>query len=150
MFCKHCGKSISDEAIACPNCGHPTQIERPVRKGKIEIEGETPSNPTAISGFVLSTIAFVAGVILLSISLVGNFQSAIYYNSLIILPAIGGLALDIFGLSKARKYGNATQKGLAIAGIVLAAVVLFYFFVLCCIVAHAEDIYIAIDYIPFN
>ncbi len=23
MFCKFCGKEISDEALACPNCGQP-------------------------------------------------------------------------------------------------------------------------------
>src|SRR5262245_47043805 len=22
-FCEHCGRELSDQAIACPNCGHP-------------------------------------------------------------------------------------------------------------------------------
>lgn len=24
MFCKHCGSEMSEEALACPKCGHPT------------------------------------------------------------------------------------------------------------------------------
>lgn len=27
MFCKHCGSEMSEEALACPKCGHPT-VER--------------------------------------------------------------------------------------------------------------------------
>ena len=131
MYCKHCGKEISDEAIACPGCGHPTKVDRSARKEKVPSARDPRlSNPSMIAGFVLSAIAFVAGVILLSLSLVGNYESILYYSALILLPAIIGLTLDIYGLSRARIFGTDVQKGLAIIGIVLAGIVLFYFFVI--------------------
>lgn len=27
MFCKNCGKEISDNAATCPNCGEPTSLQ---------------------------------------------------------------------------------------------------------------------------
>lgn len=142
MYCKHCGKEISDEAIACPGCGHPTKAEHSARKEKI-LSARDPrlSNPSVIAGFVLSAIAFVAGVILLSLSIAGNYESILYYSVLILLPAVIGLTLDIYGLSRAHIFGTQAQKGLAIAGIVLAGIVLLYFFVVCCIIAHTEEYY---------
>ena len=142
MYCKHCGKEISDEAIACPGCGHPTKVDRHGRNEKVLTKKDPRlSNPSLIAGFVLSAIAFVAGVILLSLSIVGNYESILYYSVLILLPAVIGLALDIFGLSRANIFGTNAQKGLAIAGIVLAGIVLLYFFVVCCIIAYAEEYY---------
>ena len=31
-FCPHCGKEVSMEAIACPNCGHPLKQSSPAIK----------------------------------------------------------------------------------------------------------------------
>ena len=143
MYCKHCGKEISDDAIACPGCGHPTKVDQLVPKEKVfSARDPRRSNPSVIAGFVLSAIAFVAGIILLSISLVGNVESMVIYGMLIVLPAVIGLILDIYGLSRAYIFGTNIQKGLAIAGIALAGIVLFYFFVVCCIIASHEVYYI--------
>lgn len=58
MYCKHCGKTLSDEAIVCPGCGHPTRQDRCARRGKTLLEDDQ-SNICAIVAFVLSVIAFV-------------------------------------------------------------------------------------------
>ena len=64
MFCKNCGKEISDEAVICPNCGVPVQKEQaPVEQ----------KNTIATVGLVLSFFVSVVGLIL---SIVGLKKSA--------------------------------------------------------------------------
>lgn len=133
MYCKHCGKEISDEAIACPGCGHPTKCNH-ARKERPSMQDPRLSNPAAIAGLVLSAIAFVAGIVLLSISLAKSYGSILYYNILVVLPAVLGLALDIFGFSRARIFGTFLQKALAIVGMVLAGIALLYFFICCAVI----------------
>ena len=52
MYCKNCGKEISDQAFICPHCGVQT-AEAP--KGK--------NNTLALIGFILASIVPVAGLV---------------------------------------------------------------------------------------
>lgn len=76
-------------------------------------------------GFIFSVISFVAGVILLTMALCGS--SGVLVELYYVLPALAGLALSIFGLL--RTPATECGKALAIAGIVLAAVILAYFYI---------------------
>ena len=63
MFCKNCGKEISDGAVVCPHCGVATDKYAPAEQ----------KNTLAIVGFILSFFASVVGLIL---SIVGLKKSA--------------------------------------------------------------------------
>jgi DNA-directed RNA polymerase subunit RPC12/RpoP len=37
-FCANCGHNISDQALACPQCGHPTQVQlRPAKDKTVAV-----------------------------------------------------------------------------------------------------------------
>ena len=55
MFCKNCGKEISDNAYVCPNCGVKVS-------GGVKAE-EKKTNTLAIVGFILSFFVSIAGLI---------------------------------------------------------------------------------------
>lgn len=62
MYCKHCGKELSDEAIMCPDCGTPT---KPVLSAQavpetVQTIKETTNSQSSLSiiGYTLSTFAF--------------------------------------------------------------------------------------------
>ena len=76
-------------------------------------------------GFIFSVISFVAGVILLTMALCGS--SGVLVELYYVFPALAGLALSIFGLL--RTPATECGKALAIVGIVLAAVILAYFYI---------------------
>lgn len=76
-------------------------------------------------GFIFSVISFVVGVILLTMALCGS--SGVLVELYYVLPALAGLALSIFGLL--RTPATECGKALAIVGIVLAAVILAYFYI---------------------
>lgn len=63
MYCKHCGKEISDDAVICPNCG--------VQVGTLTPQKNT-TNILAIIGFILAFILPVAG---LACSIIGKKQA---------------------------------------------------------------------------
>lgn len=128
MYCRHCGKELSDEAMMCPNCGTPTEYI-PVRKPE-RATGAPQKRFCAITGFTLSVISFVATFVLLTICMCfGRSCSDIFT----ILPGLAGLVFCILGIYEAKKTGDALGRGFAIAGIVLAAVALFYCFIICAI-----------------
>lgn len=35
MYCSNCGKTMSDQAIACPHCGHPNKLASTGKKSKV-------------------------------------------------------------------------------------------------------------------
>lgn len=53
MYCKNCGKEISDQAIVCPHCGIQTA----------ELRKENQSNTLALIGFIMAFIVPIAGLI---------------------------------------------------------------------------------------
>ena len=98
MFCKNCGKEISDTAKYCPECGASQSEPTPVEEAPVNtIQGER-------SNFAL--LGFILGIISIFISFKG------------ILP-IGAIVLSIIGMNECDKEGR-TGKNFAIWGIVLA------------------------------
>ncbi len=69
MFCKNCGKEISDNAYVCPNCG--VKVENDANEKNPLAEKRT--NPLAIVGFVLAFLIPIAGLIC---SIIGKKQCA--------------------------------------------------------------------------
>ena len=100
MFCKNCGKEIDDKATVCIHCGVPT----PNAQQQTQVVAPAPNNGMAIAGFVCSFFSFLAVI---------------------------GLILSIVGLqrSKTPEY-NGKGKGLAIAGIVLSCITIFYWIII--------------------
>ena len=50
MFCESCGKSISDLAISCPQCGQPTGIATSSKTGSVSSRLPSLTNPRIESG----------------------------------------------------------------------------------------------------
>ena len=111
MFCKNCGKEISDDAAFCPHCGTKIKCENAYTNTFSESPyayapqpaPKDTSNTIAIVGFVLSFFFSIAGLI-----------------------------CSIMGYKKAKEEGL-DNKGLAIAGIIISsieiAIVVLYIFV---------------------
>lgn len=94
MFCKNCGKQITDGSVFCPNCGADTEVNKylyqPVSKQKY--------NTMSIIGLV------VAGI-----SLLLNFWGIV------------GIAATVISLIALLQIGKSCEKGkgMAIAGIAI-------------------------------
>jgi uncharacterized membrane protein YvbJ len=82
--CKECGKEISDQATACPNCGAPTQYgqedekkERRKKRGNVQGAGCLIIILALILGFTVigAPFAVFLGIIGLVILIVGLFIS---------------------------------------------------------------------------
>ncbi|MDE7452925.1 MAG: DUF4190 domain-containing protein [Clostridia bacterium] len=101
MFCKNCGKEIDDKATICVHCGVPTANAQTQQQA---VAPAAPNNGFAIAGLVCSFFSFAAVI---------------------------GLILSIIGLRKAKtpEY-NGKGKGLAIAGIVISCITLFYWIII--------------------
>ncbi len=69
MYCKNCGKEISDYAYVCPNCG--VKTDSSLSQGNAPAEKKT--NTLAIVGFVLAFLVPIAGLIC---SIIGKKQCA--------------------------------------------------------------------------
>ena len=93
MFCKNCGKQLSDEELTCPECGTTIAEQAPDPKQNDAQVRTVDMNTFAIVGFILS-----------------------FFSSIV------GLVLSIFGLIHANKYYAGKGKGFAIAGIVVGSV----------------------------
>ena len=143
MFCTHCGKELADNALMCPSCGSPTSnTQNPVIGATEAGRQEKPQqktkekNPAAVAGFVLSAISFVLGFILITciFALYGTdafFSASPYVSLFVLIPAFGGLALNIYGML--HKNLNSTTKFLCILGLVFAGITIFYFFLGLCL-----------------
>lgn len=114
MYCIHCGKEISDDALFCPHCGGnqetaaassettapapapaPAPVVAPTKK---------PVNWLGIVGFVISLLSIYLGV---------------YY----LIASVVAVVLSAVGLGLKNKY---SANGLAIAGIVIGALSLAF------------------------
>ena len=62
-FCKYCGREISDQALTCPNCGHPNEARTAIP----EVEF-TPADPNAVREYAGFWARF--GALLLDVILV--------------------------------------------------------------------------------
>ena len=59
-YCVHCGYELMDDAINCPNCGHPVSNDS---KNTTTVYYVNESNGYAIAGFVLSFFIPLLGLI---------------------------------------------------------------------------------------
>ena len=117
MFCKNCGKEIDDNAAVCPNCGVPTPnmaAQQPAAPAPAPVEEKKKTNVFAIVGFVLSLVAGIFSFI----------NDYVYW-----IAVVAAFVLSILGIVWANKK-NANLKGLAIAGLVLSILALFFWVLL--------------------
>lgn len=62
-YCTHCGREISDQAVACPNCGHPNE-----RRTAIPEVAFTPTPPgLVLAGFWRRFLSWLIDIILIAI-----------------------------------------------------------------------------------
>ncbi len=131
MYCRHCGKELSDEALMCPECGTPTGV-KPAQKPAAQADGQ-PSPLGAIALF-LAIFSFVTGIIF------GAFFYT-YAASVILLYIVSaasilpGLAAVCLGIAVLFRQGEERDRIFAIVSIVLAGIVLFFLFVAGCVIA---------------
>ena len=140
MYCRYCGKQLSDEAIMCPECGTPTKTI--ARTPTVENEKtptpevqNVPNHQLGVVGFFLSTFAFVTSIIF------GAFMYVYYGATLLlyvigytsILPALAGISIGISTV----KNEKGAKKMLAITGIILAGIALLFLFLTACIMCAA-------------
>ena len=63
-YCAYCGRELSDQALVCPNCGHPNEAR--ISIPEVEFT-KAPPGPGVLAGFWRRFAAFIIDVILISI-----------------------------------------------------------------------------------
>lgn len=136
MYCKRCGKEISDEAFMCPSCGEPTDKYSPAQQKQPRPSTGTDRKTTAIAsiGFTLSLIAFVTGTVFGSFFFFDSISSLLLYviSATTILPALTGLCVGIYLL--VCNDGRRLVKAFATCSVVFSAIVLAFLFVGGCVI----------------
>lgn len=122
--CPGCGKDIDEKEFFCPYCGCPIEIEEPEEEQDEEVIEQTQQSGFGITSFVLAVVALAFAAIRYSVSEL----SLLYITTLLgVGQGILCIIAVIFGwiglLSKNRK------SGLAMAGNVIAFLLLFYNFI---------------------
>ena len=133
MYCKHCGKELSDEAVMCPNCGTPIAHraqpkKKPAAKSDPTPTGELKEKTCAIIAFTCCLIAFVCCVFFVSYSITGFLLSDSLNGAmglLVIATSLIGLLGGIYGVIHAA--GIKRYKDFSITAIVLSAAALLLF-----------------------
>ena len=156
MICKQCGKEIPDGSKFCLECGAPVEVEEPAEEvaeaeetpavdAPCEETEEVPAKaekktckmrffaPNILSGLILSGLSFIAGIVLFSICLANAFAKSYGIDFLVILPALAGLILGVYNCHAAAKAENKTEKIVSFVCVVVAAFVLLFAFISCCI-----------------
>ena len=100
MFCKNCGKEISDNAVICTNCGTPTDNMAQATSSATANQTKN-ANGFAIAGLVLGLVGFIGG------------------NYFFLIPGIVGLVLSIVGMVKSKQYAT---PGLALAALIVSII----------------------------
>ena len=106
MFCRHCGKEINDNSIFCPYCGNETNGNSDHERVNFGYSAPVQRR--------MSTKVLVGFIV----SLVGIFFAA--------LPCgIVGLIFSVLGKKEGDR-SNSLEQGLAIAGIIISIVDIFF------------------------
>jgi len=63
-FCANCGRELSDQALACPNCGHPNETRTAVSEVAFT---KAPPGPGVLAGFWRRFAALLIDAILIAI-----------------------------------------------------------------------------------
>ena len=129
MYCKNCGKELSEEAIMCPDCGTPTGNKSNMRKSA---QGGTQV-PLSFIALFLGCFSFVTGIIFGAFFYVYTAASLLFYviGATSILPALTTICLGITALTRETE---SHSRILTIIAIVLAGVTLLFLFLTVCII----------------
>lgn len=139
MFCRHCGKEISDEAFMCPDCGTPT-IERKnknIEKPDQSQNSDAKEKGISVIGFLFALIAFITGIIFGSFFFVFSASVVLLYviSATTILPALASLAIGIYTIITATENSDKICKPFAITSVSLSGFVVLFLFIAGCIIA---------------
>ncbi len=148
MFCKHCGKELSDEAFMCPDCGEPTGvIPKFANNVKKESAKNTDNdcarnagmNPEAVAviALIFSCIALVTGVVFGAFFFVYSYSVYLLFvlGATTILPAFAGLGTGVYSLMTGKE--GKSVKVLSIISIALSAFTLLFLFIGGCAIVAA-------------
>ena len=131
MYCRYCGKQLSDDSKFCHACGSavdspvtaqvtptPTESPQPVctcqcSQAPVQ-EGKKKNNVCCLIGFILSFVSYLFA-----------------FNELCIF-SLAGLILSIIGLVQAKKR-NENWRGFGLAGIIIGGVAVLIGFIFFCI-----------------
>lgn len=110
IYCKECGKEISDKADKCPYCGCPMQPNNYVRQESLSKSKEGKTSSLSITALVLSIlgVTFIIGIILAIIDLCK--KDGRKKTCSIIALVISGIWL-IIGVANAGKSNNPEKAG---------------------------------------
>jgi TM2 domain-containing membrane protein YozV len=85
MFCQNCGKEISDQATACPGCGHPVRAAGGAYMGPGNSGGKRVSPSSRLAALLLCIFLGVIGVHRFYVGKVGTGIAMIF--------TLGGLGI---------------------------------------------------------
>ena len=135
MKCKRCGAELIEGAKYCYSCGDPIKNE----VEQEELISETPKEKAVVKlpsitliGLVLSAIAFVASLVLMSMTLARN-AIVVGHDTLMFIPAFTGLAIGLYTLKQALAQKDKMKKIFSIVILSLAGFAIFYGFLTYCI-----------------
>lgn len=134
MFCKNCGKQLSENAFVCPDCGEPAASTPHVDNTATKAVENGKSAPTSVTGFTASLVSVACWVCYLALTLCGYHYLAMMGTILGVITGIvclAGLFISIIALcgTTSGKY-----RAFALTGIILSACMLLGFLLLTCIV----------------
>lgn len=148
MYCKHCGKELSDEAVMCPNCGTPTMHRAQPKKSAAESEPapavELKGKTGAIIAFTCALIALLCCIFFVSYTIAYG-RIRIYSNHFSVLGAVFGYAMGLLTIATAllgllggiygviHAAGVRKYRALSTAAIAISASALIIFFMLYCV-----------------
>ncbi len=137
MYCKHCGKELSDEAFMCPACGAPTGKPATQKSAAAPVKS-AGVNLTGLSAVALffAIVGFVTGIIFGAFFFVYPLSQLLLYilGTATILPSLAAVALGIYTLVDGKGGDNKSAKTMSIVAVVFAGVALLFLFLAGCIV----------------
>lgn len=141
MYCRHCGKEISDNAFMCPDCGEPTATGKTPSAlpsdNEVRNDHEKHYDPTGLSvvAFLLSLIALVTGIVFGAFFFVYSYSNFLLFilGATTILPAVASVCIGTYVLV-ANKDAQNQCKAFSITAIVLGGVALLFLFVAGCVI----------------
>lgn len=140
IFCRNCGKELSDEAFMCPNCGTPVNgaPAKPHTKAEpVKTEPNPKATALSVVAFVLSMISFVTGIIFGAFFFVYTNSALLLYVLPVttILPAFAALSIGAYLLYITKNEDNRLAKSLSVTAVVFASVVILFLFIAGCLLA---------------
>ena len=137
-FCTNCGQELIEGAKACGNCG--AQVEEAVKEEKKEKTVTVKATPESGNTTVTTSSGKTNGLAIAGFvtTLVSTLLCCGMFN-------LVGLILSIVDLVQAKNY-DGNGKGFAIAGIVIAAVVMVLSFILFIVAGIGSEAFEELSY----